>query len=184
MSQITNWRSTNIVSQRPLLERVDEVDDDTSSRYSTNDTGCMKYFGIKSYLNNFYDRTAHSSEPDGSQFKYLTRSRQKKFSSNWWKATLYLGTTLVFLGFTILLVGLLLPRKNIEISSDASSITVDRNAMNFNQNLEYCRLFGIFIFVAGGFLFTVSLFLPTFCNTYCAAETDEVNYYTDPFKVR
>ncbi|CAF0874461.1 unnamed protein product [Didymodactylos carnosus] len=168
MSQITNWRASNTASQRPLLERVDEVDDDVSaSRYSTSGTGCMKYFGVKSYLHNFYDRTDQHSESDDSQYRYLTLSRRKKFS----------------IGFISLSIGFLLPRRNIEISSDASSITIDRKALNYNQSLEFCQIIGVFVFALGGFLFIVSLLLPTFFNNYCAAEVDELNHYTDPFKL-
>jgi len=184
MSQIINsWRGGGSVAQRPLLERVDEVDDDPSSRNPEN-ANCMRYFGIKSYLHNFYDKTPYREQD--LQYRYLTRACKKKFSSRWWKFSLWFGTICVSLGFLIILVGFLFPRKKIEISSDAELITVDRQALEYNQNLDFCRLFGISLFVFGGIIFTISLFLPTFCHMYCSSgsDQDEQNMYADPFKVR
>jgi len=53
--------------------------------------GSMRYFGVKSYLDNFYDRQAQ-----GEQHRYLFSSDRRKFSSRWWKLLLCFASFLVF----------------------------------------------------------------------------------------
>lgn len=108
-----------------------------------------------------------------------------RFSSRWWKITLWFGSILVILGFFLLLIGLFLPRKqvNVENSSVKSDlIIVDRQALAYNAKLDTSHLLGVCLVVVGGILFTFSLLLPTFCHMWCAS--GETNDESDPLRVR
>ncbi|CAF2598619.1 unnamed protein product [Rotaria sp. Silwood2] len=148
----------------------------------------MRHFGIKSYLDNFYDRESHDDQHKDLWHQYLISSHRPKFSSHWWKLLLWFGSFLVLFGFSLLLIGFFLPRKKINVdtqlsSSDSQVIIIDRQAIAYNTNLDRSHLFGICLVVTGGALFTSSLIMPTFCHMWCAASGDS-NDETDPLKLR
>ncbi|CAF0889615.1 unnamed protein product [Rotaria sordida] len=147
---------------------------------------CMRYFGVRSYLDKFYDRQGDHEQQGDNQHKYLIPSSRPRFSSRWWKITLWFGTFLVICGFFLLLIGFILPRKKINVdeslSSNSQIMIVDRQALAYNANLETCRLAGICFVVVGGILFTLSLLMPTFCYMWCA--TGDSNDETDPLKLK
>jgi hypothetical protein len=120
-----------------------------------------------------------------SVFRYLVPSNRPRFSSRWWKITVWLGILLVIFGFFLLLIGFILPRKKIDVndssSTDSQIIIVDRQALKYNEHLDASRLIGICLVVTGGILFTLSLLMPTFCYMWCA--TGDSNDETDPLKV-
>lgn len=117
--------------------------------------------------------------------RYLISSNRSKFSSRWWKVLLWLGTILVLIGFFLLLIGFMLPRKKIDVETplaeDSETMIVDRQALNYNANLDLSHFIGICLVVMGGILFTSSLLMPTFCYMWCAA--GDSNDETDPLKV-
>jgi len=147
----------------------------------------MRYFGIKSYLDNFYGRRQGDQQIDS---QYLIRSNRPKFSSRWWKVLLWLGSFFVGFGILLLMIGFILPRKKIEIDNNGSLtksetshiITIDRQALAYNSQLDTSRLAGICFVVLGGFLFVLSLLLPTFCHMWCASS--DTNDEVDPFKMK
>ncbi|CAF0956611.1 unnamed protein product [Rotaria sordida] len=152
------------------------------------EVGCMRHFGVKSYLNNFYDRQNHGEQRENVQQRYLISSHHPKFSSHWWKLPLWFGSFLVLFGFSLLLISFFLPRKQINVdsqlsSSDSQVIIIDRQAIAYNKNLDKSHLFGICLVVAGGALFTLSLIVPTFCHMWCATSGDS-NDETDPLQLR
>ena len=119
-------------------------------------------------------------------FRCLISSGARRFSSRWWKYLLWLGSSLVLLGFCLLVVAFALPRKAIDVNADSPSspssvIIIDRQALNYNAHLDASRLLGIAFVVGGGIFFAFALLLPTFCHVWCASgdATDE----TDPLKV-
>ncbi|CAF0930348.1 unnamed protein product [Adineta steineri] len=148
--------------------------------------GCMRYFGIRSYLDNFYDRQGDNERERDIQHRHINPYNRPRFSSRWWKIILWIGTLLVLSGLFLLLIGFMLPRKNTNVDEPSSSnpefITVDRDAIAYNSKLDRSHSIGICLVVAGGILFTLSLLLPTFCHMWCASgdATDE----TDPLKFR
>jgi hypothetical protein len=129
--------------------------------------GSMRYFGVKSYLDNFYDR-----QGEDEQHRYLFSFDRRKFSSRWWKLLLCFGSFLVLFGLFLLLIGFILPRKKINVDSTINSqiIIIDRKALSYNTNLDRSHLVGICLVVIGGILFTLSLLIPTFCHMWCASE--------------
>lgn len=145
----------------------------------------MRYFGVRSYLDNFYDRRNEAARQTNDQYKYLISSNRPKFSSRWWKVLLWLGTILVLIGFFLLLIGFMLPRKKIDVETplaeDSETMIVDRQALNYNANLDLSHFIGICLVVMGGILFTSSLLMPTFCYMWCAA--GDSNDETDPLKI-
>jgi drug/metabolite transporter (DMT)-like permease len=118
-------------------------------------------------------------------FRYLRSSQRPRFSSRWWKIILWFGSLLVISGFVLLLIGFILPQKQVNVDDSSSRnsqvIIVDRQALAFNANLDATHLIGICLVIAGGILFTLSLLMPTFCHMWCA--TGDSNDETDPFKV-
>ncbi|CAF3511297.1 unnamed protein product [Rotaria sp. Silwood1] len=141
---------------------------------------CMRYFGIRSYLDKFYDRQGDHGQQGDNQHNH------PRFSSRWWKILLWFGTSLVICGFFLLIIGFVLPRKRINadesLSQNSQIMIVDRQALAYNANLETCRLIGICCVVGGGILFTLSLLMPTFCHMWCA--TGDSNDETDPLKLK
>ncbi|UJR38402.1 hypothetical protein I4U23_031071 [Adineta vaga] len=148
--------------------------------------GCMRYFGIRSYLDNFYDRQGDNESRRDVQHRYSNSSTRPRFSSRWWKIILWIGTLLVLLGFFLLLISFILPRKKINVdetsSSDSPVMIVDRQALDYNAKLDKSHLIGISLVVAGGILFTFSLLMPTFCHMWFASA--DTNDETDPLKLR
>ncbi|CAF1286424.1 unnamed protein product [Adineta ricciae] len=148
--------------------------------------GCMRYFGIRSYLDNFYDRQGDDVQRRDVQHRYANSSRNPRFSSRWWKILLWIGSIFVLFGFFLLLIGFILPRKKINVEDTSSTnspiMIVDRQALEYNAKLDKSHLIGICLVVAGGILFTFSLLMPTFCHMWCAS--GEANDETDPLKLR
>ncbi|CAF3430870.1 unnamed protein product [Rotaria socialis] len=147
---------------------------------------CMRYFGVRSYLDKFYDRPGDYEQQGDNQQKYLIPSNRPRFSSRWWKIILWFGMLLVISGIFLLLIGFILPRKKINVddlsSANSRVIIVDRQALAYNANLDTSRLLGVCFVVVGGILFTLSLVMPTFCYMWCA--TGDSNDETDPLKLR
>lgn len=147
---------------------------------------CMRYFGIRSYLDNFYDRTNDANRQRNDQYRYLISSNRPRFSSRWWKVLLWFGTILVIIGFFLLLIGFMLPRKKIDVDTpltkDSETMIIDRQALNYNTHLDTSHFIGICLVIAGGILFTASLLMPTFCSMWCAV--GDSNDETDPLKIQ
>lgn len=143
-----------------------------SSAKGTMEVGCMRDFGVRSYLHNFYQRQGHSSS-----------NRDRKFSSRWWKHLLCAGSFLVFVGLCLLVIAFAVPRKAIDVNAgdSPSVIIIDRHALAYNTHLDASRVLGIALVIIGGIGFTLALLMPTFCHMWCASEdfTEETN----PLKV-
>ena len=77
---------------------------------------CPDYFGVKSYLHNFYE-TATYKDPkiyeDDDDFRYLLNpnARRRRCPSVWLKICIWLGVNLVFFGAAGILIGYLVPPK-------------------------------------------------------------------------
>lgn len=157
-----------------------------SSKTSTpRKKACPDYFGVKSYLHDFYeaaykDPSIYEEEED---FRFLLRSnqRRRKCPQVLWKIFMWLGVNLLVFGILGILVGYLVPQKSIfsKVDEENSEGYVDRSAMAFNTTLDVCKLIGLILFCIGGMTLALALLFPSFLTSYCDEDAAD-----DNFKVR
>lgn len=158
------------LQRNPSLEKVDE---DLEREKREEKFACSDYFGVKSYLHNFYD-THFYKDPsiyeEEEEFGYLLRghSRRKRCTSIWWKVFVWIGANFLVFGIIGVLVGYLVPQRPIIVEATEDNIEiVDRQAIAFNFNLDVCKLVGLILFCIGGLTLTVALLFPSFLYQYC-----------------
>jgi hypothetical protein len=167
---------------KPPLERVDEVErqDSTAER-----TGCTDYFGVRSYLHHFYEKTSSFKDPkiyeEEDDFRYLLNpgARKRRCASIWWKIFVWIGANLLVFGIIGILVSFLIPQRAISHPAGDNIQKVDRAAIYFNYNLDICKLVSLIVFCVGGVTLTISLLFPSFLHHYC----DESKKGDEEFKV-
>lgn len=146
---------------------------------------CPDYFGVKSYLHNFYDTTGYkdpSVYEDEDDFRFLLypHSRRRRCRSVWWKVFVWIGANMLLFGIIGILVGYLVPQKTIiktvEERNDVAYI--NRGAMTFNTTLDLCKLIGVILFCLGGVTLAMALIFPSFMTNYCDDDVTE-----DPIKI-
>jgi hypothetical protein len=143
------------------------------------------YFGVKSYLHDFYEATYKdpSIYEEEDDFRFLLRSnkRRRRCPQIWWKIFMWLGVNLLVFGILGILVGYLVPQKSIfsKVDEENSEGYVDRSAMTFNTTLDVCKLIGLILFCIGGMTLAMALLFPSFLTSYCDEDPAD-----DNFKVR
>ncbi|CAG2054423.1 unnamed protein product [Timema podura] len=137
-------------------------------------TGCQLYFGVKSYLHQFYDsnpakRTQLYGEFVEDDFEYLVDPNKVRRShcckGFWFRAGVWGGVNLLLVGIIALLVGYLTPQRDMVVGYQDNLEILDRWAIAFNRRLELCRLAGLAVFCCGGLVLMVTLILSTFFHT-------------------
>nr|CAD7392184.1 unnamed protein product [Timema cristinae] len=112
-------------------------------------TGCQLYFGVKSYLHQFYDsnpakRTQLYGEFVEDDFEYLVDPNKVRRShcckGFWFRAGVWGGVNLLLVGIIALLVGYLTPQRDMVVGYQDNLEILDRWAIAFNRRLELCRL--------------------------------------------
>nr|CAD7257387.1 unnamed protein product [Timema shepardi] len=112
-------------------------------------TGCQLYFGVKSYLHQFYDsnpakRTQVYGEFVEDDFEYLVDPNKVRRShcckGFWFRAGVWGGVNLLLVGIIALLVGYLTPQRDMVVGYQDNLEILDRWAIAFNRRLELCRL--------------------------------------------
>ena len=168
------------------LEKVDEdmvqekkAAKEAQGKTSTSRFGCTDYFGVRSYLHNFYETRAYK-DPDvyeEDDYAYLLNprgTRRRRCTSIWWKVFVWIGANFLIFGIIGVLVGYMVPQRPIIVGSyeDSSQNVeiIDRGAISFNFNLDVCKLVGLILFCIGGLTLTVALLFPSFLYQYCDEE--------------
>ncbi|XP_046328875.1 neurensin-1-like [Haliotis rufescens] len=136
---------------------------------------CPDYFGVKSYLHNFYDASAVYKDPiiyeDDDDLRYLLAPypRRRRCPPIWWKIFMWVGVNLLLFGVIGILVGYLVPPKHpLERVDEIHDIAfVDRSAEAYNTTLDMCKLIGLILFCVGGITLAMSLLFPSFLSHYC-----------------
>lgn len=165
------------LQRNPSLEKVDE--DLETEKKEVRDPKrylCSDYFGVKSYLHNFYDQHVYKDpsvyeDEDDLRFLLHPNSRRRHCTSIWWKVFVWIGANFLIFGIIGVLVGYLVPQKPIIVGSIGQNIElINREAFAYNFNLDVCKLVGLVLFCVGGLTLTVALLFPSFLYNYCDDE--------------
>ncbi|CAM1330510.1 Uncharacterised protein r2_g3958 [Pycnogonum litorale] len=214
-------KSRNI-SSRPLLESVTESDTTESSidssytlssGMSTSSTKnykdvhiegsrCGSYFGIKSYLHQFYDSNQGKSQGENDScteedecdedddYHYLIGPDRSKKSSKrlcscgtCWRICLWTGINIVIIGSVLILVGFFVPTRSIVVGHKDDIEIIDKGAKSFNHNLELCRVAGLGLLCVGVALLSIVLLLPSCIKRFYDTDvTMKHHHHHEPFK--
>lgn len=87
---------------------------------------------------------------------------------------------LVF-GSLVLMAGYFVPRMSIDVGYQEEMRIIDRAALMFNHNLDWCKIIGLAILCVGGTLLSGSLLLPSLIGLTCIEDDLDDD---QPFKLR
>lgn len=145
--------------------------------------GCPDYFGVRSYLHNFYeshtlkDPDVYEEADDMRQLLNPLRHHHRRCTAAWWKAFVFVGVLFLLIGIACVLIGYLLPQKPILVGmAGADKEVIDRQAIIYNYYLDACKLVGLVLFCLGGLTLAVALMIPSFLYRYCDDERQEVMF--------
>ena len=155
----------------PSLEKVDEDLEREHAAESRSHSICSDYFGVRSYLHDFYDAHVYKDPviyEDDDDARYLlnpaaaARRRRGCCSAIWWKVFVWIGVNLLVFGVIGVLVGYLVPHQPAMVGELPDRVAVmDRHAIDFNFKLYICKLVGIVLFCVGGVTLTLALLFPS-----------------------
>jgi len=154
---------------------------DKEEKDEQSDTKCSDLFGVKSYLHQFYEKPSFKDPDvyDDDDLRYLLNPNRKRpcCHSIWWKIFVWIGLNFLLFGVIGVLVGYLVPPKQALVESSENNIEVlDTQALQFNANLDICKLVGLILFCIGGTTLTIALLFPSFLHQYCIEEKHESIY--------
>ena len=176
-------------------ETASKAGGQTSSREDTADgqqsATCPVYFGVRSYLHHFYDKSRTYKDPKLYEYDesdmYLmnghTNTRRHPYGSTggrrrcspvWWKIFMWIGVNLLLLGVVGIFVGYLVPPRTVVVGEDqvAGEWYIDPQAKSYNAVLDACKLVGLVLFCVGGSTLAVALLFPSFIH-YCREDADD-----------
>lgn len=175
------WSKRDRLQRHPSLSgTVDEdfpIKKPTTSVTGGSHDERRDYFGVRSYLHNFYETYGTEANMD-HRFVYDVHKQRSTghCRGQWWRTMAMFGAGCLVIGVITISVGFLTPQRPIIIGQmldDSGRQLVDRDAANFDFKLEVCRLVGLTMFSAGGLILAASLMIPTFLYRYCG---DGVEY--------
>ncbi|XP_061182480.1 neurensin-1-like [Saccostrea echinata] len=141
---------------------------------------CPYYFGVKSYLHNFYDSATYKDpsiyeEDDDNRYLLNPHARRRRCRPVWLKVCIWIGVNLLVLGVLAILAGYFIPTKPIISKGEKEDNVgyVDEDAVKFNTTLDLLKLVGLVLFCVGGILLAVALMFPTFMSNMCSDEIGE-----------
>ncbi|CAH1773392.1 unnamed protein product [Owenia fusiformis] len=180
-------------SSKPPLEKLREVysESDTTAKESheakrEERSSCPDYFGVKSYLHNFYEKGVKDPAiyEDEDDFRYLIHPnpRRRRCTPIWWKVFVWIGANLLVFGVIGIIVGYSIPQQPVILDIDKQgNEIINRNAITYDFNLDICKLVGLIIFCIGGLTLTIALIFPSCLYNYC---DEERKLGSESFKVR
>ncbi|XP_076319204.1 neurensin-1-like [Tachypleus tridentatus] len=149
----------------------------------------VSFFGVRSYLNNFYeDLTVKTpdiyEEFDEYNYQFLTDQKNRCNKATFWKIIFSTGLVLLILGLILLLLGYFLPQRRVVVGFQADFEIIDRSALVFNENLDICKGTGLIVFCIGGTISLVALLLSNLFTTYCDGHSELVRFETNFKEIR
>lgn len=145
-------------------------------------TVCPDYFGVRSYLHDFYEATYKDpsiyEEEDDFRFLLGPHPRRRRCPPIWWKVFMWIGVNLLVFGIIGILVGYLVPEKPIFsiIDKEKNEGYVNHGAVAFNTTLDVCKMVGLILFCVGGVTLAIALLFPSFLTSYCDEEQADDNF--------
>ncbi|CAG2238970.1 neurensin-1-like [Mytilus galloprovincialis] len=167
--------------EHEILSKTSTVLEEADPEKKKKKSGCPVYFGVKSYLHEFYDPNSSVKDPsiyeEDDDFALLLnpRSRRRRCPPIWLKVCIWSGANLLLFGIVGILVGYTVPRKSMvtKLSEDQNLGYIDHSAVSFNTTLDLCKLVGLILFCSGGIIFAMSLLFPSFLTSYCDDDVSE-----------
>jgi len=169
--------------EHPAEENHNINNNRKNSKDSGNKTkrkrSCPVYFGVKSYLHQFYDdhqfKDPSLYEDDDHQFLLQPHRRHRRCAPVWWKIFLWVGVALLVFGVTGIVIGYLVPPKQtlIRAADNKNQAYVNESAEEYNATLEQCQLVGLILFCVGGATLAMALLFPLFLTHYCDEDTKD-----------
>jgi len=147
--------STKKASKSPSLKNVPETEGEVVDEVDDR----AAQFGIRSYLNQFYDL----GSPDEGDPWSATGSRRRAVLC--WRAILVIGMCALVVGAIGIIVGYLWPHKLPHIEGempDGRLFIVDKEN-DYNEVLQIMRIVALSLFAVGGLTIAIALLVPTFC---------------------
>lgn len=126
-------------------------------------------FGVKSYLHEFYDQSSIKSD-----FYAQKRAKDKRLRIVW-MFLFAIGMIALLTGSSLLVFGFFSTEKQVIVDKfDDHTQIIDKYAIQYNEYIESCRAFGLFLFIIGGIIVSISLILPSFlCYRQCLYKEDD-----------
>ena len=172
-----------------LAEEYHDVSSRPSSRHSSKTTTpkkrtvCPDYFGVRSYLHDFYEATYKDpsiyEEEDDFRFLLGPNPRRRRCPPIWWKVFMWVGVNLLIFGIIGILVGYLVPERPLtftKVDPETQKGVMDPGPIAFNTTLDVCKMIGLILFCVGGVTLAMALLFPSFLTSYCDEDQTDDNF--------
>ncbi|KAG8312986.1 uncharacterized protein LOC124354107 [Homalodisca vitripennis] len=128
---------------------------------------CPIYYGIKSYLHDFYyppDKEVLKSGEftQEDDFQFLVEPGRRRWRGCWFRAGIWVGVNLMLLGIIAMLVGHLTPARETIVSQHENYTILDRWAVTYNNRLVICQLAGLASFTCGSIIVMLVLLISSY----------------------
>ncbi|XP_054285663.1 uncharacterized protein LOC129002114 [Macrosteles quadrilineatus] len=128
---------------------------------------CPIYYGIKSYIHDFYDPPDREVFKSGEyiqedDFQFLVEPGKRRWRGCWLRVGLWVGVNLMLVGIIAMLVGhLTAPRDTVVHQQDHYTV-LDSWAVTYNNRLIICQLAGLIGFTSGGVIVMLVLLVSSY----------------------
>lgn len=172
--QTSSTQKTSSNRKISIKSNLESIKESETGHLMTPNFGLC--FGVKSYIHEFYDQSSFKSN------RYaLKRAKDKKLRVIW-MFLFAIGMIALLTGSSLLVFGFLSTEKEVIVDKfeDQTEI-IDKYAIQYNHYIESCRALGLFLFIIGGIIVSISLILPSFlCYRECLFKEDdwdETNFF-------
>lgn len=180
----TNTGTDNAEEKHELLHKGSGIKK-SSQQYTESGSQkrkhvCPDYFGVKSYLHEFYDNHVYKDpqiyeEDDDIRLLLNPHARRRRRCPPiWLKVCIWCGVNLLLFGMVGIIVGYFVHQKPIikKLEHGDNVAVIDRSAISYNAILDLCKLIGLILFCIGGVMLASALLLPSILVSRCSCEDD------------
>ncbi|KFM71294.1 Neurensin-1, partial [Stegodyphus mimosarum] len=164
-------KQAKTISKPQLLESVSETEEsqtllskprESQEALQTANKN-QEFFGVRSYVHTFYEAMAMDNpqayEDVGRRFGYTVPIRKRRKQVLCWRAMLFSGIFIMIMGLIAILVGFLVPKRKEVVDTQEDIEIINRADQAFNEDLDICKIVGIFLFCSGGSMITAMLLI-------------------------